>query len=99
MLLGSRSGRIREEPTRFDLDIILECINILVIEGIDHNMVAMYQFAYEAAHKLNAIDVIKEHGFDCMCMSLFEVSKGSDHAATKAFRERLIIDAASMRFQ
>jgi len=93
------SERIREDPTRFDLDIILECIHILVTEGIDHNMAAMYQFTYEAVNQLNVIDGIQEQRLDCICMSLLEVSKRSNHAATKAFRERLSIDTASMRFQ
>jgi hypothetical protein len=97
MMLGNRSERIREDPTHFDLDIILECIEILVTEGIDHNMGAMYQFAYETAHKVNAIDAIQEYRLDFMCISLLEVSKGSNHAATKAFRERLIIAADEVK--
>lgn len=99
LLLGSRSSQIKDAPSNFDLDMIIECVNLLVAEGVDHNMASIYQFAYETAHKLNALHVIRENELGLNCISLLEVSKGMYHPATTAFRDRLNADSASLRPQ
>jgi hypothetical protein len=93
IMLGERSGHIRKSPVHSDLDMLVESIHLLEIEGIDHNMATLYHFAYDIARKLNAVEVIRDQKLDIHCMSLLEVSKGQNHQVTKAFRERLVMDS------
>lgn len=95
MMLGARSDHIKNNPVCTDLDMLLESIHLLEVEGINHNMATLYQFAYEIASKLNAVDVIRDKKLDTHCMSLLEVSKGHNHPVTKAFREKLLMDEVS----
>jgi hypothetical protein len=95
MILGARSGQMKENPVQSDLEMLLESINLLLVEGIEHSMATLYKYAYEIALKLNAIDVIRDQKLDIHCMSLLEISKGDDHPVTRAFRERLVMDAVS----
>ncbi|GFH47568.1 hypothetical protein CTEN210_04043 [Chaetoceros tenuissimus] len=94
LMLAERAVDIKCNPTGRDLEMILTCISLLVMEGIDHNIHGMYQLAYETAMKLNAFHIIHEHKLESCCLSLLEVSKGSDHILTKAFRDRLLLDGS-----
>ena len=94
LILAERAVNIKNNPTGNDLEMILQCISLLVMEGIDHNIHGMYQLAYETAMKLNSLHTIHEHKLDSYCLSFIEISKGSDHVLTKAFRDRLLMDGS-----
>ena len=94
LMLAERAVNIKSNPTERDLEMILQCISLLGMEGIDHNIHGMYQLAYETAMKLNAFHIIHEHKLDSCCLSLLEVSKGPDHILTQAFRDRLLMDGS-----
>lgn len=98
-MIKSRADHIQERPSYHDLEMILKSIDLLITEGVDHNMATMYLLAYETAYRLQAIDVIREHKLDQCCLSLLEVSRGVDHPATRAFRERMAMNDAFLRVQ
>ena len=98
-IISSRADQIQERPNHRDLEMIIQCISLLITEGVSHNMATLYILAYNTAYRLKAVDVIREHNLDQCSLSLLEVSRGLEHPVTRAFREKLMLDAAFLQSQ
>eukprot|EP00977_Amphora_coffeiformis_P022068 scaffold10368_cov180-Amphora_coffeaeformis.AAC.1 len=66
------------------LDRLLEYIDLVQQEGIDHDLLECYELAFDtamAAHQTKKADELGK-----ICLERFHLQKGPGHAATKAFR-------------
>jgi hypothetical protein len=76
-------------PKQYHLDAILEYIQLLEEEGIDHDCLECYELAYDFATFLGRSDYLEQFSLHEKCLNLYKLSKGPKHKATKKFRNKL----------
>ena len=77
------------KPTSDDLMNLLEYIQLLRREGIDHDIVECVELAYDLSVFLDDRDALQQHQLGQSILKLYEVSKGVKHKRTRQFRKKL----------
>lgn len=80
-ILQRQSRNSTFKPRGIDLDMMLEYLELLENEGLDHDIAAAYELCYDVAMFLGDRDCIK-------CYKL-RVSKGERHRIAKKFRAKM----------
>ena len=77
----------REIPIgEYDLNLIGEYLSLLEEEGIDHDLLPVYELACGVATGVNCPS---KHEWAEKCLNLYLLAKGADHPKTRAFREKI----------
>ena len=80
-------------PTSDDLYNLLDYIELLQKEGIDHDMIECMELAFDLAVFLNNESVLQQHELTRLgenVLKLCEIAKGEKHKLTKQFRKKVL---------
>lgn len=75
-------------PEKKDLENLVEYIQLLEDEKLDHDILQCYELAYNLAVFLKAESKLTNN-LGSKCLELFTVSFGDTHSKTKAIRNKL----------
>jgi hypothetical protein len=94
--VSSRKGLSRSNnhhnsvrPKQHHFDLILEYLDLLEEEGINHDVSDCYEAAYDIGVFLGRHDYIENFDIINKCLTLYEISKGPNHKVTKRFRTKI----------
>ena len=77
----------REIPIgEYDLNLIGEYLDLLEKEGIDHDLLQVYEMAYDVAA---GVQCPSKYEWADKCLNLYLLAKGADHPKTRAFHEKV----------
>jgi hypothetical protein len=76
-------------PKQYHLDMLMEYIDLLEMEGIDHDVLDCYELAYDLSVFLGRQDYLSRFDIVHKCSRLYEASRGPNHRSTKRFRAKL----------
>ena len=76
----------------YDLNLIMEYIQILQDEKIDHDMIPIFELGYKVASQIGSPSTSE---WSSKCLELFQFSKGIDHPKTRAFQDRIAMGKMS----
>lgn len=77
----------REIPIgEYDLNLLHQYLDLLEKEGIDHDLLPVYEMAYNVAAGVNCPS---KHELAEKCLNLYRLAKGADHPKTRAFNEKM----------
>lgn len=77
----------REIPIgEYDLNLVHEYLDLLEEEGIDHDLLPVYEMAYDVAAGVNCPS---KYEWAEKCLNLYLLAKGADHPKTRAFMEKV----------
>ena len=77
----------REIPIgEYDLNLLHEYLDLLEKEGIDHDLLPVYEMAYDVAA---GVHCPSKHEWAEKCLNLYLLAKGADHPKTRAFNEKM----------
>jgi hypothetical protein len=98
---GNRTANVpnasKLRPTADDLYNLLEYIDILNKEGINHDIVECMELAFDLAVFLNDKDTLQHKHLGQSVLTLYQVTKGEKHRKTRQFRKRLVKIDTSLR--
>eukprot|EP00956_Cyclotella_meneghiniana_P015285 scaffold23234_cov67-Cyclotella_meneghiniana.AAC.5 len=87
--LQTQTRNSRFKPKDMDLDMMLEYIELLENEGMDHDIAAAYELCYDVAIFLGDRECIRQYKLGQRCLDVLKVSKGERHRITKKYRARM----------
>ena len=77
----------REIPIgEYDLNLLHEYVDLLEKEGIDHDLLPVYEMAHNVAAGANCPS---KYEWAEKCLNLYLLAKGADHPKTRAFDEKV----------
>jgi hypothetical protein len=75
----------KSEPKPRHLDLLLEYLDLLQQEGLDHDTLDVWQLAYELATFLNATHILHHYQLPQRCWHYYQLHKGENHPQSQAF--------------
>ena len=77
------------KPSSDDLYTLLEYIDILNKEGVDHDILECMELAFDLAVFLDDRLTLQQYGLGDNVLQLYELTKGEKHKKTRLFRKKL----------
>ncbi|KAG7343638.1 SET methyltransferase domain containing protein [Nitzschia inconspicua] len=79
----------KQQPKTRHLDLVLEYLELLQQEGIDHDTLDVWMLAYDLAVFLRATNILQHYRLADTCWQVQLVHKGQRHPTTLSLQEKL----------
>jgi SET domain len=82
---NNNNNKKKSEPKPRHLDLLLEYLDLLQQEGLDHDTLDVWVLTYELATFLNATHILHHYQVRERCCYFYQLHKGEHHPHTRAF--------------